>query len=351
MMVPSRSIGVAYLTPDQLRHARTQDRRGIIGVVRYSKADDAVETLPGIDAVRVGLPPLGERPRTLEVWYADGPIEEGRAGQVRFRANSNLLFGSVVVSEFASSAESAVPTSLEDATERAYREIFQCIEQRGFVHLWRIWNYFPEINRETGATERYRQFNSARRRAFMQARRAVVGHVPAACALGSAAGGPLTIYFLASTDPAMAIENPRQISAYDYPPQYGPASPVFSRAVLSRGTPHAALWISGTASILGHRTVHEGNVLAQTREAANNIQALVEEANRHADASRFDAGDLFYKVYLRRTEDYPICAEELRRAFGPRATMLYLNADVCRSELLVEIEGFGAAATGLGQGT
>ncbi len=341
-MYPARSIDVAYLTADQLKRYRQPDLRGVIGVVQFSQIGGA-DALPGVGCVHVMIPPLGEAPNALEVWHAAEPLESGRAGLVCYRSNSSLLFGCVAIAEADGPAPRDGRTALEEATERAYGELFRCIDQCGFPHLWRIWNYLPDINREADGTERYRRFNAARRRAFLQARRQVAGNVPAACALGSAAGSPLTIYFLASTEPATPIENPRQVSAYEYPPQYGRASPTFSRAVLSLGAARAVLLISGTASIVGYRSVHDGNVLAQTREAVENIRALVAEANRVAGTRAFDIGDLAYKVYVRRAADLPACAEELRRTFGPSAGILYLRADICRSDLLIEIEAVGCS--------
>ena len=66
--------------------------------------------------------------------------------------------------------------------------------------------------------------------AFRNSGRATAGAVPAACALGSPAGSPISIYFLAARQPPKMIENPRQTSAYHYPPKFGRHSPIFSRA-------------------------------------------------------------------------------------------------------------------------
>src|SRR5258708_35736632 len=80
------------------------------------------------------------------------------------------------------------------ATELAYQQIFGVLKQTEHRHLIRIWNYLPEINREAGGDERYRLFNSARQLAFRNSGQATVDTVPAASALGSPAGSPLSIY-------------------------------------------------------------------------------------------------------------------------------------------------------------
>ena len=76
------------------------------------------------------------------------------------------------------------------------------------------------------------------------------------------------------------IENPRQTSAYHYPPKFGKHSPIFSRACSGAARQRPSLFISGTASIVGHETIHPGDVRAQTRETMANINALLDEANR-----------------------------------------------------------------------
>jgi hypothetical protein len=48
-----------------------------------------------------------------------------------------------------------------------------------------------------------------------------------------------------------------------------------------------------------------------------------------------------YKVYVRNPADLPIVQSQLHTALGARAQVLYLQADVCRPDLLVEIEATG----------
>jgi len=225
---------------------------------------------------------------------------------------------------------------LPAATEAAYREVFAAVNELGYPHVARIWNYLPQINVETDGLERYRQFNSARRNALIAYQRDLTGNVPAACALGSVTGSPLVVHFLASRKAATPVENPRQVSAYDYPAQYGP-KPAFSRASILGDI----LFISGTASIVGHETIHVGDVVAQTRETLANIEALLAEANRFK--SGFELRKLAFKVYVRNSADLPLIQSQLEPALGPKAQVLYLHADICRQDLLVEIEAVGRA--------
>jgi chorismate lyase/3-hydroxybenzoate synthase len=336
-------LGVDYLTPEQLDGCCARGWPDVLGVALFSSAEVPVAASE-VPLARIAMRPLGDQPAVCEVWRSAGPFNSGTAGLVHYRTNGQFMFGRVTLAEADSDSCTGDGSGFRLASERIYAEVFRCLATLGFAHLIRIWNYLPEINREVGGLERYRQFNEARQRAFKAFRGQVNGNVPAACALGSPPGGSLVVYFLAGADEGVAIESPRQIAAYNYPPQYGAFSPTFARATLTRASAQPMLFVSGTSSVVGHRTVHAGNVLAQTRETLINIRALVAEANRIAGRQLFAAEQLKYKAYLRHPADMRIVVDELRRALRPAEPIVYLNADVCRNDLLVEIEavGFGA---------
>ncbi len=256
-------------------------------------------------------------------------------GRIQYRYCDDLLFGCLTIEEQDSGAQ-----GLLKATEQAYQDLFELLGETHHRHLLRIWNYLPKINGLIGSEERYRLFNSARQAAFRRSGRATMGTVPAACALGSPAGSPISIYFLASRRAPKMIENPRQTSAYHYPPKFGKHSPTFSRACLRPAHEGTSLFISGTASIVGHETIHPGDVRAQTRETLANINALLNEANRLLGSVRYEFDNLKMKVYVRNAEDLPQIQAELAGALR-HAQPLYVKADVCREDLLVEIEAAG----------
>src|SRR5438046_296447 len=89
------------------------------------------------------------------------------------------------------------------------------------------------------------------------------------------------------------------------------------------------------------RSLHVGDTAAQTRETLTNIEALLAEANRAARGARFRLGALALKVYVRRPADLPVIEAELAAALGESARVIYLQADICRQDLLVEIEATG----------
>ncbi len=311
---------------------------GVLGIATFDRASASSIPVPDIPVVEIRTPVLGSSGEICEVWRTRQRVESGQFARVQYRRGDDVLFGCISLDE-TEFPNDALP-GLHSATGHAYREIFASLDELAYPHLLRVWNYMPQINLDTQGTERYRQFNSARRNALIASGRDVTGNVPAACALGSITGSPLVIYFLASRSAPTVIENPRQVSAYEYPPEYGP-KPVFSRASVLRESSAALLFISGTASIVGHRTLHAGDVAAQTRETLVNIEALLGEANKVAGTRRFGFETLAYKVYVRNAGDLPLIQSQLHSALGPRARLVYLQADICRQDLLVEIEAIG----------
>lgn len=295
-----------------------------------------------IPVAHVSMPVLAA-PAVCEVWRAGTPATSGRHQRVSFRRTADMLFGCIAITE-ADVAARTPPASgrphsaLHEATAQAYAEICATLDAQEFPHLLRVWNYLPDINGDADGTERYREFNTARQHALRASGRAVAGSVPAASALGAASDSPLLVYFLAGRTPPLFVENPRQVSAYHYPRQYGTHSPVFSRAVLLRQSGSLTLFVSGTSSIVGHRSVHAGDTAAQTRETLANIKALVGEANRVARGAHFSARELTCKVYVRRPADLPTIQAQLGEALGTGTQILYLRGDICRADLLVEIE-------------
>ncbi|MDR3390815.1 MAG: hypothetical protein P4L77_03685 [Sulfuriferula sp.] len=270
-----------------------------------------------------------------ELWSSSVQTVAGQYGEIRYRHDGNTLFGVIQLDE---SADDAVQSSaLQCSTERAYRQIFELLDKLGYPYVYRFWNYMADINRDSDGLERYRQFNLGRQDAFIASARNVAGNVPAACALG-AAGGPLTVAFLAGHVQPLAIENPRQLSAYEYPQDYGPRSPTFSRASLVRSGAEDMLFVSGTASIVGHVTMHAADVAAQTRETLANIAAIIQAANERIGQLRFSPDQLFYRVYVRHAADLEIVRAVMQTQIGASLQAVFLQADVCRQDLLMEIE-------------
>ncbi len=270
--------------------------------------------------------PVLDGPPLYEVWTADAPIASGLMEGLRGAWTPDLFFGCLQISD--------TTTRFEQIAYDAYDRVFQVLERTGYHHILRVWNYFPHITAADGAFDRYRHFNLGRHQAFVDHDRAV-RMAPAACAVGSRSG-PLTILFLASRTDGIPIENPRQISAYHYPERYGPRSPTFSRALLAGRDGDAQLFISGTASIVGHESLHRDDPVGQVEEAMANVHALLAEARKKGLARD---RRLVLKTYLRDANSLSLVRDGILRAIAPEDRVVFLQGDLCREELLLEIEG------------
>lgn len=280
----------------------------------------------------------GGKPAIHEAWVVDQPTVQGNSEGIVWRRSGDLLFGVITLWEQVATPNSTV-SALRKLTEQAYQRLFRLLDQQGLPHLWRAWNYIPDIHGEQAGLERYRQFNLGRGDAFEHCSRSVTEQVPAACALGLAEG-PLSIAFLCGASPLVPIENTRQVSAYRYPSHYGPRSPTFSRAALAYLGSQELFFVSGTASIVGHESLHDGDVVKQTQETLNNIGALLDASARAGRGGPFAPADLTYRAYVRQPADVGAVQREVEACVG-QAPVQYVQADVCRRELLVEIEALG----------
>lgn len=307
---------------------RASTRGQALGGWGYGMADEA----HGL----VALPPpllAGSAPCS-DVWLSSHPVQTGQTGAVRWRTDGHWLQGAADVP--------AGSKDLQPLARSLYRDLFETLTATGFQHLQRLWNYLPHINVTTMGMERYRQFNAGRQQAFLDHGHDAFEGSPAACALG-VDSDHLCLRFLAARLAPRPVDNPRQVPAYRYPSSYGPRAPTFSRAALTdQGAGRVGLWISGTASIVGHSSVHAGDVVAQTRETVNNLLAVLRSAEA-ACTARLSLADLVACVYVRHPEHQALVQAELDNAWGPAspaaAQAVYVKADVCRAELLVEVEG------------
>lgn len=316
------------------------DPARILGEIRFGMAAGADHDLSGHPpCLRVRAPTLVPAQPWRALWVSDGPVAEGARGRVRYRHDDHLLFGTIAVDESGFVAVDGV-SPLQQAASRAYEEIFAALGHAHFPALLRVWNYLPRINEIDNGIERYRQFNIGRQEAFAACGRELTGRVPAASALG-VAGGALEIGFFATRSPLLEVENPRQVSAYHYPAEYGPRSPTFSRAVVANLPGQDLLFVSGTASIVGHQTLHPEDVVAQTRETLVNIGTVQREAGRAATGIDATSAGLCCLAYVRHAADLPAVRAEVQTALGDDRQVCYVQADVCRADLLVEIEASG----------
>ena len=226
--------------------------------------------------------------------------------------------------------------NLEAATTDLYRRLFAATEG---LHLYRLWNYVPHINACEDGFENYRRFCRARSLAF-EARfgKHFQQLLPSSSAVGAPAG-PLAVAFVAGSTPGRHFENPRQVPAFDYPPEHGPRPPSFSRATRADTNAATHVFISGTAAIRGHTTVAPGELDAQLECTLDNLRLIGEAAGVGASLGAEGSWQRKFKVYLRHPDDLRKVVSRLESGLlRPHDHVMYLHADICRAELVVEIE-------------
>jgi len=317
---------VATLSPVGPRAAFVQMTPGcaqpanvLLTVVFGGQGDDP-------DTVRVPLEPIVGN-GFIEVWYAHGAVTRGTTGSIRYSADDHFLAGAIDVDE-------SRHGGIEGAAAFAYREIAALLEKSNYPHLLRTWNHVDAINVGDGDSERYRGFCSGRVTGLDG--RALTQH-PAATVIGRRDGERvLQVYWLSGRRSGIALENPRQLPAYQYPRQYGQTSPTFSRAMLVSSD---ALLISGTASIVGHASLHPGSVAGQVEEILANLETLISRAHSQSPALPANIGrNTLIKAYVRHRDDAPEVERRLRAHLPGDVPVLVLSGDVCRADLLVEFE-------------
>ncbi len=331
---PGRTVPAEanYVPAAQLDAFLRQSRSAVLAEIHYGEAPgDRAETLH--PRVAVGMRQLADP--LVEVWTSALPVEYRRAGEVRFACNREILFGCL---SFAQPGSGRFETTIRER----YSEILDLLKAEGYPHLLRMWNYFPGIHVALGALDRYQCFCRGRYEALERFYNSFGGGfeqvLPSASAVGGQTGD-FVLYFLAAREPGRPRENPRQVSAYHYPPQYGPKSPSFARATLKHWADADYLYISGTASIVGHESRHVADPAVQLEETLRNLEALI-DSTAAEEGCRFRGLESIthLKAYVREPAHFPLVRQRLDGLFGSEVARFYFQGEICRPDLLLEIE-------------
>ncbi|MEK6703182.1 MAG: hypothetical protein AABZ53_13025 [Planctomycetota bacterium] len=237
--------------------------------------------------------------------------------------------------------------SLESAVEQMIALSLDGLGETAFDQPARLWNFLPGIGEPIGqGLDRYRVFNIARHRVFeawFGAAALQAGRIPTASCVGHA-GLALSTHALGTRGASVPVENPRQIPAFAYSTKFGPRPPCFSRAGLVEVEGKRFLFVAGTSSVCGEESVHDGSLESQLRETVLNLRAVVAQGRRggygakEADVAPELKGVLATRIYHRRPQDRQAIARALPSELVQEADVEFVLADICRPELLVEIE-------------
>lgn len=286
-------------------------------------------TEAGESGLELGLPPLGV-PALCEHWTSDHIEQRGEDRGFRFVRFGSLMLAYAVFDEYS--------PDLQPLTRQVYRNLLLLAREQGYPWILRVWNYFPDITGATGGLSRYQSFCEGRRQALVDDDLDVGLALPAVTTTGSFAPG-FAVYFLAGQNPGRSLENPRQTAPSDYPKHLGPHGPSFCRGVSHVADGQPALYLSGTASITGHETRHQGDVAAQAREILHNHAAVIEQARIEGASHPERLHDLpFQKIYLADPENLSAVRDEVGAAMGTGVPCYFLHSCLCRDDLLLEME-------------
>jgi enamine deaminase RidA (YjgF/YER057c/UK114 family) len=224
----------------------------------------------------------------------------------------------------------------------------------GMDDIVRQWNYLEDIIElgacDEGMQQNYQSLNNIRHTFY--SRYVFNNGYPAATGIGMNSGGFVLecIAIKARKDiQIIPIKNPVQISAYDYSDNVlvgskiqGLSTPKFERAKLyTRVGNQFDLLISGTAAIQKEKSLAGNDVDEQTKITLENIDKLLTSASLlliEGNKKIIQTSLSYLRVYIKRKEDF-IKVKSICDRYAGLIKPVYLFADICRDELLVEIEG------------
>jgi len=228
-------------------------------------------------------------------------------------------------------------------------------EEMEFSDIIRQWNYIEQItttvSHNDGNSQHYQIFNDVRSKYYRQA--SFNNGFPAATGIGMDFGGVIIDIIAAKLDKGwsvVALKSPVQLDAYSYTSEvlaenhvmkdFSRTTPKFERAKILITPEKKWIFISGTAAIVGQSSIQQPSAEHQTEMTIQNILRLIssESLLKHGVSPGEKSIVTYFRVYVKFSEDIQKVRETCLRYF-PNVPMSFVVADICRPELLVEIEG------------
>jgi len=249
--------------------------------------------------------------------------------------------------------EGLFPADTSRAAEAAFNQMRILLETEGmsFNHLVRQWNYIGNILKVEDEFQNYQLFNEIRNKNYKRYR--TISGYPAATGVGMKYGGVKLDFYAVNPGKSLeisAVNNPEQVKPYDYGQKVLKGIPVggtekkqapqFERAVLLSNNLSSSILVSGTASIIGQDTIGIGDIEKQTDITIDNIRRLHE--NGREELLKVETGKnsgrlILLRVYIKDQDDFAKVKSICESRF-PGVPTVYIEADICRDDLLVEIE-------------
>ena len=282
----------------------------------------------------------------MEVHYSTSP--EWKRSFFMHSAGAVIVFkrnGLSVANGFSASNSGDCQT---DAS-LVFKTLQQQLDETGFKisDITRQWNYIEGIVSKKEDHQNYQVFNDARSQ-FYQDHFSEKGY-PAATGIGMEAGGILIDYLAIKGNHVtnVPIDNPVQIPAHKYhqdclmglPTGDRKTTPKFERGRYVSLHGEEIVFVSGTAAITGEKTANQGDVEQQTRITIDNIDRLISKDNLSKSIIiPWDLKFNYLRIYVKERNDLKKVREICEKRYGD-VPMVWLQANICRDDLTVEIEG------------
>jgi enamine deaminase RidA (YjgF/YER057c/UK114 family) len=256
------------------------------------------------------------------------------------------------------SGDDSDTTGIMEQSETAFKTIQKILseEKMEFSDIIRQWNYIEQIlmidTFNDSSNQHYQIFNDVRSKYYNKAN---FSHgFPSATGIGADCGGiiiDIIAVKIINNYSVVAIKSPVQLDAYSYSKKvlaennimkdFNRTTPKFERAKILVTPFNNWIFISGTAAIKGETSIPIHSVEHQTEMTIKNILSLisVENLKKHGinTAGEVEMNNL--RVYIKYPKDIE-SVKELCTKYFSQTPVNYVVADICRPELLVEIEGF-----------
>lgn len=244
---------------------------------------------------------------------------------------------------------STLDRSIEEQSDDVFEQLGGVLSSEGYEidDIVRQWNYIEYITHCSACGQHYQQFNDSRSR-FYEGAKWRNGY-PAATGIGTCGGGVVVVVdaLKRSAECSLAIDNPLQLSAHSYSqrvlidgsnPQRK-TTPKFERARWVGDESAGMIYISGTAAIRGEASLRT-DVSQQGMTTMENIDCLtsVENQERYGVSLPMECEYEILRVYVKYEAGWQQMDAWLRENYSSSA-VAFVVADICRDELLVEIEG------------
>lgn len=288
---------------------------------------------------------------SIEIYTLDGDAE------ILINEQDGICYGTIESDTEKMLFVEGVPASdfsegVQQQSQEVFAKLDNLLTSHGFAvdDIVRQWNYIGNIVGCRGGKQNYQEFNDARTRYYASGK--WQNGYPAATGIGASGEGIIisAIAFKkadADNRGIYPIDNPLQVAAHIYSKRVlidddknaMKSTPKFERAKLIETECGACCFVSGTAAIRGEESVDASSAKKQTIRTIENIEHLVSKENLVKFGCKpYDLKYAKLHIFIKNKEDYDEVREVVEQSY-PQMPVIYSIADVCRSELLVEIEG------------